>query len=74
MRLYPEINLFADWEGSGCGPGPAGRKRLIGDRKAPEKERICRVVSPDPKWHDEKSPLRVSGLMGPVFLRVFPKQ
>ncbi|NJL18932.1 MAG: hypothetical protein HC901_01070 [Bdellovibrionaceae bacterium] len=40
--------------------------RLIGDKKVPEQERICRIVPADPPWYDADSELLPSGLLGPV--------
>ena len=43
--------------------------RLIGDKNVPKDEGICQVVSPDPWWYKANSPLPLSGLLGPVYIR-----
>ena len=43
--------------------------RLIGDKNVPKDEAICQVVSPEPWWFKANSPLPLSGLLGPVFIR-----
>ena len=44
--------------------------RLIGDKNVPENQQICRIFSPDPKWYNAGSKLQLSGLPGPIVIKV----
>ena len=48
--------------------------RLIGDKKVPRGERVCEIVSPDPKWYNASSELQQSGLLGPVRIEVLTER